>query len=205
METNQYLIGAMMSDSQRREQLIDTAIDLFAKHGFHATGIDRILAVSGVSKKTLYRHFRSKDELILAALRKYDGLFRNNFMREVESRGTTPKERLLAVFDAARAWFEDNSFYGCVFINAVGEFSDPDTPIRHICKEFKSLIRGYIEQQCRALGVADAGALAEELSILLEGATVTAQVSQNRGRAAEVAKTAATVLIEKAMSESGVA
>ena len=98
----------MMSDSQRREQLIDTAIDLFAKHGFHATGIDRILAVSGVSKKTLYRHFRSKDELILAALRKYDGLFRNNFMREVESRGTTPKERLLAVFDAARAWFEDN-------------------------------------------------------------------------------------------------
>ena len=59
-----------MPASSRREHLIDTAIELFAKHGFHATGIDMILARAGVSKKTLYRHFRSKEELILAALRK---------------------------------------------------------------------------------------------------------------------------------------
>jgi len=190
----------MMSDSQRREQLIDTAIDLFAKHGFHATGIDRILAVSGVSKKTLYRHFRSKDELILAALRKYDGLFRNNFMRSVEGRATAPRDRLLAVFDVARDWFEDNSFYGCMFINAVGEYSDPDTPVRHQCKAFKSMIRDYIEQQCRGMGAPDPAGLAEELAMVLEGATVTAQVSQNRARAAEIAKTAAAALIDKAMT-----
>jgi AcrR family transcriptional regulator len=191
-----------MSESQRREHLIDTAIKLFAKHGFHATGIDTILAAAGVSKKTLYRHFRSKDDLILAALRKYDGIFRNNFMHEVEARAVAPKDRLLAVFDVARAWFEDNSFYGCIFINAVGEYSDPDTPIRHACKEFKFMIRSYIEQQCRGLGIADPTRLADELAMLLEGATVTAQVSQNRARAAEVARTAAQVLIEKAMSET---
>ncbi|MEQ9558704.1 MAG: TetR/AcrR family transcriptional regulator [Rhodospirillales bacterium] len=191
-----------MSESQRREQLIDTAIELFSKHGFHATGIDAILAASGVSKKTLYRHFRSKDELILAALRKYDGLFRNNFMRAVESRATAPKERLLAVFEVARDWFEDNSFYGCMFINAVGEYSDPDTPVRHQCKAFKSMIRDYLEQQCRGLVVADPAGLAEELAMVLEGATVTAQVSQNRTRAAEVAKTAAAALIDKALAGS---
>lgn len=188
-----------MSQSQRREQLIDTAIALFSQHGYHATGIDTILEKSGVSKKTLYRHFRSKDELILAALQKYDGLFRNNFMRQVEEKAHTPRDRLLAVFDVAAEWFEQNNFYGCMFINAVGEYSDPDTPIRQVCKAFKGLMRRYIEDQCVALRAPDPAGLADELALLLEGATVTAQVSQSKTRAARAAKNAATALIAQAM------
>ncbi len=190
-----------MSQSQRREDLVDTAIELFLEHGFHATGIDTILAESGVSKKTLYRHFRSKDELILAALKKYDGLFRNGFMRQVEARAETPRERLLAMFDVAAAWFEQNNFYGCLFINAIGEYSDAEAPIRQVCKDFKALIRRYIEELCAELPAPDPAALADELALLLEGAIVTAQVSQQRGRAAEVAKTAAAALIAQAMGE----
>jgi AcrR family transcriptional regulator len=192
-----------MSQSQRREHLIDTAIALFAEHGYHATGIDTILEQAGVSKKTLYRHFRSKDELILAALKKYDGLFRNSFMRQVEDRAETPRDRLLAVFDVAEAWFERNNFYGCMFINAVGEYSDPDAPIRRICKEFKAMMRQYIEDLCVDLGAPDPGGLADELAMLLEGATVTAQVSQGGSRAARTAKSAAAALIKQATANAG--
>ena len=193
-----------MGQSQRREQLIDTAIALFAKQGYHATGIDTILEHAGVSKKTLYRHFRSKDELILAALKKYDGLFRNSFMRQVEERAEAPEDRLLAIFDVAAAWFSQNNFFGCMFINAVGEYSEPDTAIRRVCQEFKALMRGYIEGLCRELPLAEPAGLAEELALLLEGATVTAQVAQNRGRAAEVAKHAAACLIADAIKNTAV-
>ena len=187
-----------MAQSPRREHLIDTAIVLFAEHGYHATGIDAILAAAGVSKKTLYRHFRSKDEFILAALKKYDGLFRNDFMRQVEARAETPRGRLLAVFDVAADWFQENNFYGCMYINAIGEYAAPDTPIRQVCKEFKALMRRYIENLCVDLRVLDPAGLAEELALLLEGAIVTAQVSETRARAAQVAATAAAVLIDRA-------
>ena len=187
-----------MAQSPRREHLIDTAIVLFAEHGYHATGIDAILAAAGVSKKTLYRHFRSKDELILAALKKYDGLFRNDFMRQVEARAETPRARLLAVFDVAADWFQENNFYGCMYINAIGEYAAPNTPIRQVCKEFKALMRRYIESLCVDLRVPDPAGLAEELALLLEGAIVTAQVSETRARAAQVAATAAAVLIDRA-------
>ncbi len=192
-----------MTLPQRREVLIDTAIELFAEQGYHATGIDTILAKSGVSKKTLYRHFRSKDELILAALKKYDSQFRNSFMRQVEERAGTPRNRLLAIYDVAADWFEQNNFYGCMYINAIGEFSDPDTPIRQVCKEFKSLVRRYIEDLCREMGAADPTALAEELALLFEGAIVTAQVSQQKSKAAQIAKTAASALIAQAMTARG--
>jgi AcrR family transcriptional regulator len=185
-----------MSQSQRREHLIDTAIALFAERGYHATGIDTILESAGVSKKTLYRHFRSKDELILAALKKYDGLFRNDFMRQVEARAATPRDRLLAIFDVAAAWFARNDFYGCMFINAVGEFADADTPIRQACKEYKAAMRRYIERLCGELDVPDPAGLAAALALLFEGATVTAQVSG--GEAAVIAKTAAETLISQA-------
>ena len=188
-----------MPASQRRDHLIDTAIALFGESGFHATGIDTILERAGVSKKTLYRHFRSKEELILAALKKHDGEFRNGFMRQVEARATSPRGRLLAVFDVAEAWFHQNSFYGCMFINAVGEYSAADTPIRQACKDFKAMMRGYIARLCRELDAPDPEGLAEELALLLEGAIVTAQVSQQRARAAQVAKAAAEALIDRAL------
>lgn len=184
--------------SVKRQQLVDTAIELFSAHGFHAVGIDRIAEAANVSKKTMYQHFRSKEELILAALRHHDGLFRNNFMKAVNARGETPYERLLAIFDVAHEWFTDNKFYGCMFINAVGEYSEPDTPIRQVCREFKRLMRSYIEQLAEAAGLRDHHEVAEELAILLEGSIVTAQVSGSP-ESAVTAKKAARILIEDAM------
>ncbi len=185
-----------MPRPSRRDHLLNTAIDLFCKHGFHATGIDKIMEVSGVSKKTMYSHFRTKEELIMAALRQYDSRFRNFFMREVEKTGSTPEEKLLGVFDVAHAWFSQNNFFGCVFINAVGEYSEDSSPIRAISKDFKMMMRNYIEKLCVEAATKSPGELAGELGILLEGAIVTAQVSKDP-TAAITAKKIATLLIQQ--------
>lgn len=182
----------------KKEQLIQTAVKLFAKHGFHATGVDTIAAESGVTKRTLYSHFGSKEELVLAALRQYDDVFRKEFMRRVEASSKTPRGQLMAVFDVAEQWFQQKNFFGCMFINAVGEYSERDTPIRKVCREFKTLLKGYIQELCRKAGTKNPDQLAEELSLLFEGAIVTAQVSQNP-QAAKIAKRASKALIENAL------
>ena len=185
----------------KREQLIHTGAMLFAKNGFHATGVDTIAEQAGVTKKTLYAHFRSKDELVLAVLHHYDGLFRNEFMRRVEAAGRSPKARLLRVFDVAEHWFGQNNFYGCMFINAIGEYSESDTPIRQVCKEYKRLVKGYIQELCEQAGAPNPQKLAEELALLFEGATVTAQISQSP-KTAQIAKRAAKALIDRAIQEN---
>lgn len=185
--------------SVKRQHLVDTAIELFSAHGFHGTGIDRIAEAAQVSKKTMYHHFRSKEELILAALRQHDGVFRNEFMRAVDGHGATARERLSAIFSVAHAWFSDNKFYGCMFINAIGEYAAPDTAIREVCKDFKVLMRSYIEELAAGAGAENPGELAAELALLLEGAIVTAQVSGNPTAAGTAAK-AAEVLISAALA-----
>jgi len=184
--------------SAKREKLIETALELFAKNGFHATGIDMILAKAGVAKKTLYTHFRTKDELILAVLRQHDGAFRNHFMKNVEALADTPAERLLAVFDVAEAWFSQSNFYGCMFINAVGEYSEEGTAIREVCKEFKRLMQSYMKSLAEQAGIKEADELASELAMLLEGSIVTAQVSEQSEKAAKTAKRVAQSLITEA-------
>lgn len=178
-----------------------TSVRLFAEHGFHATGIDRIAREASISKRTLYQYFRTKDELILAALRHKDGLFRNEFVKSVEVRASEPRERLLAIFEVANDWFDSQDFFGCMFINAVGEHSAADSPVRRACIEYKRLVRNYILELAAAANLEDTEPLADELALLFEGATVTAQVS-GRSTSASVAQRIATVLIERHAASS---
>lgn len=187
--------------SAKRQQLVDKAIELFAEHGYHATGIDRIADEAGVSKRTMYQHFRSKEELIIAALKQYDGIFRNGFMKAVEKQADTPHDRLLAVFDVAQAWFSDNRFFGCMFINAVGEYSERNPAIRNVCQEFKRLMRGYLEELASDAGIPNARRVAESIAILLEGSIVTAQVSGTPESAA-TARDAARIIIDNALANA---
>ncbi|WP_420560497.1 TetR/AcrR family transcriptional regulator [Tepidicaulis sp.] len=187
--------------ASRRDHLIQTAGRLFARDGFHATGIDKIILEAGVSKKTLYSHFRSKEELILAVLRVHDSAFRNNFMRDVEKNGRDARSRLAGLFDAAENWFEEPGFYGCIFINAVGEYAQASPPIRSACQDFKNMMRAFILKLCREAGASEPEALADELALLFEGATVTAQVSGS-SHAARTAKRAALALIGEHFSQA---
>jgi AcrR family transcriptional regulator len=190
-----------MTRSSKREHLIETALELFSEHGFHAVGIDRILKESGVAKRTLYNHFKSKDELILAVLRHYDGRFRNFFMQSVERKADEPKSRLLAVFDVAEEWFNQKNFYGCLFVGATSEYPENGTAIRHVCKEFKRLMLGYIEELAIEAEVKQPGELAEQLLLLLEGAITLAQIN-SASLSAKQAKNAANVLIENATTSA---
>ena len=187
-----------MASPNKRELLIETAQRLFSEHGFHATGIDMILRESGVAKKTLYNHFRSKDELIYAVLQHYDGVARNHFIKAAEQIGEGPREKLIALFDVAHNWFEQKDFFGCTFINAVGEYSGEDTRVRRICQEHKRQMREYMLKLAEGAGAVDPERLADEIFLLYEGATVTAQVSQD-SNAAKIAKRAAVALIDRAL------
>ena len=184
--------------SSKRDLLINTALELFSREGFHATGIDRILSESGVAKMTLYNHFKSKDELILAALRRRDETFRNWFMRTVEASAETPRDRLLATFDVLEEWIRRKDFCGCTFINAAAEFGERADSIRGSCAEHKRLVIEYLERLAQAAGARDPEELAFDLNLLAEGAIVTAQVMGIKD-AASRAKRAAEILIGDAL------
>jgi AcrR family transcriptional regulator len=165
---------------QSRDRLVSVALQLFHQYGFHATGIDKILAESGVAKNTLYRHFKSKDELILASLRQQDEEFRNWLMRKVEIRNNAV-ERLLAVFDVYEEWSRTPAFFGCLFINASAEFSDANSPIHVFCKEHKRLVNRYIQELASTANrnIFAAEHLAAYWMLLIDGAIVSTQVSNN--------------------------
>jgi AcrR family transcriptional regulator len=189
--------------STKRDHLINTALELFSRDGFHATGIDKILSASGVAKMTLYNHFKSKDELILAVLRRRDETFRNWFMRTVETSAEAPRDRLLAIFDALEQWIRQEGFCGCTFINATAEFGERGDAIVGSCAEHKRLVLDYVEKLAAAAGAHDPAELAYTLNLLAEGAIVTAQVMGQKDSAAR-AKRAAKILIQDAMEPAAV-
>lgn len=175
-----------------------TAVSLFSKHGFHATGIDRILAQSGVSKKTLYNHFKSKDELILTVLRRWDEQSRLWLMRAMEQRAREPDQQLLALFDILDEWFVSQDFYGCLFINATAEYSNPDHPIHAMAAEHKRLFRVYLRTLAVQAGAEKPDDLVTQFGLLMEGAIVTAQFTNNPDAGAQ-ARQAASVILEQAI------
>jgi AcrR family transcriptional regulator len=184
-----------MIGSSKREQLIQAALELFSKNGFHAVGVDTISERANITKRTLYHHFKSKEELILAALRYYDERFRNDFMRSVEGKTESPVGRLLAVFDVVEEWFGTKNFSGCLFVGAMGEYPEEGTPIRRVCQESKALTREYIKGLAEKAQLENAKQLSEQIILLIEGAITMAQVNKSSISALQ-AKKAAEVLIQ---------
>jgi AcrR family transcriptional regulator len=177
-----------------REQLLETADRLFCTHGYHATGIDRILTEAGVAKMTLYKHFGSKDELILAALRARDQWFRNHVSRELARRSDDPAERLVLLFDIVDEFCHGAEFNGCMFSNAAAEFPEPENPIHAAAVEHKRLFVAYLRTQAEAAGADDPTALADRLALLVEGVFATANVRGPDGVAARAKEIARAVV-----------
>lgn len=185
-----------------REKLVETAAELFYRRGCHAVGIDTILAEAGVAKMTLYRHFRSKDELLLAALRRMDERFRNDFMAAVERRAATPAARLDALFDVVRDWVRGKDFFGCPFINVTAEFAAQDDPVHAAAAEHKRLALAFIERLAAEAGAADPRGLARALKVLLEGCTVLAQVT-GQSEFVDDAQLAGRLVLREALRAGG--
>ncbi len=183
--------------ASRRDHLLDTALELFSERGYRATGIDAILARAGVAKMTLYNHFKSKDEMILAALRRCDESTRAYFAEAVAAGGAAPTDRLLAVFDGLERWFADPAFNGCLFIKAAADYPEARDPIHALAAEHKRLLRSLLEGLAREAGTAEPATLAEQLQLLIDGAIVQAQICGGT-EAAVQAKRAARALIGSA-------
>jgi len=187
--------------SKLRDKLVDTALKLFYDQGFHVVSVDMILAKAGISKPTLYKYFRSKNELILASLRRRDEQSRNWLMREMERRGSTPREQLLALFDTLGEFFLTKEFRGCMFINATVEFPQLDDPIHQAATEHKRIFGRHIGDLVDRLNVLKPEELTEQLLILMEGAVITAHVSQPKSTA-QHAKRSAAIMIDHALQEA---
>lgn len=178
----------------KREQLLDCAARLFREYGFKATGIDRILAASGCAKMTLYNHFRSKEELILACVRRADEAWRNAVMRKIEARSKDPRARLLAVFDVAAEMVQDEHFCGCFFVRAASEFGAHSDPVHAAAAENKRLFALYLSRLAAEAGASEPDTLARSLIMLLDGAIASAQVSGDAD-APQLARRNAEVLL----------
>ena len=186
--------------SEARQRILETADRLFYQHSIRAVGIDRIIAEAGVAKMSLYKHFPSKDDLILTVLKHREAGVLEFFRSAMERHGKKARGPLRAFFAALREWFETPGFRGCPFQNAATELADPAHPgtefVRGHKQRFGEFLGGLAE---KAVGKA-AAKVAPAVTLLVEGAIVTAMI-QGRPDAADVARDAALKL---AAQENGV-
>ena len=189
-----------MRRAEKREHLIDVAAALFNRFGYHAAGVDRVIAESGIAKTTLYRHFPSKEDLIVAVLQRIDERFRRDMRDAVERTADTPRDKLLATFDFLEEWFRGASFYGCPFISAAGEYGERQSAVFKEAAHHKQLLIDYFEDLAEQAGLAEPKTLAEEINLLQEGAIAVAHINGDAAAAAR-AKAVAAQLIEAASSD----
>ncbi|HJZ58373.1 MAG TPA: TetR/AcrR family transcriptional regulator [Gemmataceae bacterium] len=186
-------MGRNRETSEARQRILETADRLFYQDGIRAVGIDRIIAEAGVAKMSLYKHFPSKDDLILAVLKYREQGVLEFFRSAVERHGRKAKHPLRAFFAALKDFFESPGFRGCPFQNAAVELADPAHPatefVRGHKQRFSEFLRGLVEET-----VGKAAAVAPAVAILVEGAIVTA-VIQGSPEAADVARGAAMELV----------
>ncbi|OUS18767.1 hypothetical protein A9Q97_00305 [Rhodospirillales bacterium 47_12_T64] len=187
-----------MRRSKKRDQLIESALQLFYKQGFHATGVDQIISDAGVARMTFYKHFPSKHDLIIATLNRRDEKFRGWLLGFIAGYDSAWAQ-LLGMFDALDLWFRgkafsEQQFSGCMFINAAAEFSDLNLEAHKVAARHKALLREKFVSIVEAAGFLEPEELASQILLLKEGAIVTAQVSGDL-KAAMRAKKVAEVLL----------
>lgn len=185
----------------KRDELVQKALGVFYRDGFHATGMDRLVVESGISKTSMYKHFRTKEDLILAVLRLRDEQFRNWLYRRMEELGSTPRGQLIAMFRALGEWFARPDFQSCMFIKASGEYPEAGHPIHAQSAEHKRLVFTHLRELAQQAGARDPDALARRLVLLKEGAIVTAHLGYTKDPARD-ALNAAKVLLDAELGQS---
>jgi AcrR family transcriptional regulator len=151
------------------------AYDLFSRQGIRAVGVDTIIAQAGVARMTFYRHFRSKDDLVVAFLEKREELWTHRWLEtEVRNRAVNPEDRLLAVFEVFDEWFQREDFEGCSFINVLLEKFEQGHPVREATTVHLANIRVFLRGLAQDAGVAEPDDFARSWHILMKGSIVAA-------------------------------
>ena len=168
-------------EESARGRLLNAATRLFCRYGINATGIDAIINEAGTAKTTLYKLFGSKTNLVHVVLETEGKQWREWFIETVESGGGSAQTKLTRIFPALKDWFREERFYGCPFINAVGEHDKDQKQFRAIAMKHKKVVLAYIENLAGEMGAAEPVVLAHQLGLLIDGAIVAAMVSRDPG------------------------
>jgi AcrR family transcriptional regulator len=158
-----------------RERVERAAYQLFSRRGVRDVGVDTVINEANVAKMTLYRNFSSKDDLVLAFLRRREQVWTIGWLRaEATGRATTPVERLLAVFEIFDEWFHEPEFEGCPFVTTMLEFADRSHPVRRASVAHLAQIRGFLSELAAEAGATDPDGLAHQWHLLMKGSIVAA-------------------------------
>jgi len=178
-----------------RERLLEAAYELFSTRGVRGVGVDELIARAGVAKATFYKHFSSKNDLVVEFLKKREERWTLGWVEAMSAeRGSTPEERLLAIFDLFGEWFEREDFEGCSFINVLLEVG-PAHPGGRACIDHLESIRGIVAARAQEAGLKDPISFAHSWHILMKGSIVAA--AEGDTQAAKRAQAMAKLLIEQ--------
>ncbi|MBO0608491.1 TetR/AcrR family transcriptional regulator [Myceligenerans salitolerans] len=186
------------------EKVLAVAAELFYANGIRAVGVDRIADEAGVTKKTLYDRFGSKDALVAAYLRRREAIWRKHLHERLEASGTTGRERLLTVLDIAADWAERNR-RGCAFVNAHAEIGGTDHPGNAVIREDKAyMLRLFVDLAEKTLGDGtgpvdgrqDPATIGRQIHLMYEGA-LTAHTTGVQPEAFLTARAAAAALLAR--------
>jgi len=180
--------------SSARERILESAYELFSTHGVRAVGVDDVIVRAGVAKATLYRHFPSKDALVLAFLERRELVYTRGWIG-ARRRAATAQERLLAIFDLFDEWFRRDDFEGCSFVNLLLESTNRDGPVARACVGHLERIRDVIRTLAADAGLGDVDNFAHAFHLLMQGAVAHAE--EGDADAAKRAQSMARDLIAK--------
>jgi AcrR family transcriptional regulator len=167
-----------MTDSPKKREIIEHAFDAFYDRGF-SLGVDDVMADTGISKRTLYKYFPSKDDLVIELLGHYRDWSIDALRAGVEALSPDPKGRLRALFELRRSFLEGSNFRGCLAISALVEFRGRQPEIEAAANAMVTSLRAYIRELCAAGGFRNPDKLADEALLLFQGAILGAQASQS--------------------------
>jgi AcrR family transcriptional regulator len=178
-----------------RERVLDAAYELFSRRGIRDVGVDELIETAGVAKATLYRHFPSKDDLVVAFLERREERWTFDWIEaEATRRGATPEQRLLAIFDLFDEWFHRADFEACSFINVMLEMGS-DHPVGRASIDHLGNIRDVVLRLAKEAGLRDAESFAYSWHILMKGSIVAA--AEGDADAARRAQAMARLLLEQ--------
>jgi AcrR family transcriptional regulator len=179
-----------------RERLIETARSLICRYGINSVGVDAIVEAAGTAKTTLYKLFGSKDGLVEAVLEREGSLWRSWFLGTIDGPGGSARERLDRIGPALKIWFSREDFFGCAFINAVGESDKTDDRMRSRAIAHKKIVLERLSALCAEDGAPDPEQAAHTLGLIIDGAIVMALITRDPS-AAEVASRACAALMRR--------
>lgn len=188
-------------DASLTSRLLATTEKLIYSGGIHATGMDAIVKESGVARRSIYRLYANKEELVAAALLARDQRWMSWFVGATSQTGA-PRARLESIFPALRQWFEREDFHGCAFINAAGELGKTHPDIGAVSVLHKQRLLSYLRELTSASGLANPDEVANYFLILIDGATAVAMVTGDAS-AADSAGRAAALLLSNLPQEAG--